>query len=492
MSVTYAPDSLPDSLAGSTPEDTAARDRQVILLLLVSAFTVILNETIMGVALPRLMTELGITASAGQWLTTAFLLTMAVVIPITGFLLQRLATRQVFLMAMGLFSFGTLICATAPGLAQLIAGRVVQASGTAMMMPLLMTTVMSLVPPQSRGKTMGNISIVISVAPAIGPTISGIILKYLAWRWLFWLVLPVGLAALALGYLRLVNVNERRERPLDLLSVPLSAVGFGALVYGLSMIGESHGESAIAPWMPLSLGIVAIGLFAWRQLVLGPQGRALLNLRTFGVKVFTVSVIMMGFAMMALFGMIILLPIYMQNVLGMEPVEAGLALLPGGLLMGLMAPKVGRLYDRIGARKLVIPGSLMVSSGLWLMGTLHAETAVWHVLICHIVLMVGLALLFTPLFTSALGSLPRELYPHGSAVLGTVQQVAGAAGIALFVSVMSLTIAGASAEGMDLVHATAEGTRAGFLTGGTLSLLLIVAGFFVRRPPDAVGVDAAH
>ncbi|MBP0482355.1 MDR family MFS transporter [Sagittula salina] len=468
-----------------TVTETDTRDRQVILLLLVSAFTVILNETIMGVALPRLMADLGVTASAGQWLTTAFLLTMAVVIPITGFLLQRLATRSVFLTAMGLFSIGTLICATAPGLGQLIAGRVVQAGGTAMMMPLLMTTVMTLVPPASRGKTMGNISIVISVAPAIGPTISGIILNLLDWRWMFWLVLPIGLSALALGYMRLVNVNEPKARPLDLLSIPLAAVGFGALVYGLSTIGEPQGDTPVQPWMPLALGAVVIALFAWRQLALGPQGRALLDLRTFGVRVFAVSVVMMGFAMMALFGMIILLPIYMQTVLGMEPLEAGLSLLPGGLLMGLMAPTVGRLYDRIGARRLVIPGALMVSAGLWLMGALHAETAVWHVLVCHVILMVGLGLLFTPLFTSALGSLPKDLYAHGSAVLGTVQQVAGAAGIALFVSIMSLRIATTSAEGLDLVHATAAGTRAGFLTGGALSLLLIAAGFFVRRPPDA-------
>ncbi|MEQ5869544.1 multidrug efflux MFS transporter [Sagittula sp. NFXS13] len=478
MSVTTSPDAIPPV------EDNTKRDKQVILLLLVSAFTVILNETIMGVALPRLMADLGITASAGQWLTTAFLLTMAVVIPITGFLLQRLATRQVFLMAMGLFSAGTLVCATAPGLGQLILGRVVQATGTAMMMPLLMTTVMSLVPPETRGKTMGNISIVISVAPAIGPTISGIILNVLDWRWMFWLVLPIGLSALALGYARLVNVNEPKERPLDLISVPLSAIGFGALVYGLSTIGESHGDAAVPVWAPLALGIVVIAIFALRQLKLGPKGRALLDLRTFGNRVFTVSVVMMGFCMMALFGMIILLPIYMQNVLGMAPIEAGLLLLPGGLLMGLLAPTVGRQYDKIGARKLVIPGAMFVSSGLWLMATLNAETAVWHVLVAHVILSIGLSLLFTPLFTSALGSVPKELYSHGSAVLGTTQQVAGAAGIALFVSVMSLASAAATAGGADLVHATAAGTRAGFMTGGAISLLLIVAGFFVRRPPD--------
>lgn len=465
------------------PEDSA-RDRLVIRLLLVSAFTVILNETIMSVALPRLMVDLNATANAAQWLTTAFLLTMAVVIPVTGFLLQRFNTRSVFLAAMAFFSLGTLICASAPGLGVLIFGRVVQAVGTAIMMPLLMTTVMSLVPPESRGKTMGNISIVISVAPAIGPTISGIILSVLDWRWMFWLVLPIGLGALALGYARLVNVTTPKRVPLDLLSVVLSAIGFGGVVYGLSSLGEGHGEGGPIPvWAPLLLGAVMLAAFVWRQLRLGPQDRALLDLRTFRVQVFTVSVIMMGLAMMSLFGMIILLPIYMQNVLGMSALAAGLLLLPGGLTMGLLAPIVGRLFDRFGARKLVIPGAVAVSAALWLMASLGQDSHLAIVLLSHVVLSAGLALLFTPLFASSLGSLPRALYSHGSAVLGTIQQVAGAAGIALFVSIMSLRIGAEMAEGADMIAATAAGLRVGFFCGAAISLLMIVAAFFVRRPP---------
>ncbi|SDH76605.1 MDR family MFS transporter [Alloyangia pacifica] len=488
--------STPVSAGGPDPisdPDHAARNRLVILLLLVSAFTVILNETIMGVALPRLMKDLNVTANAAQWLTTAFLLTMAVVIPITGFLLQRLHTRTVFTMAMGLFSLGTLICALSPGLGMLIFGRVVQACGTAIMMPLLMTTVMTLVPPESRGKTMGNISIVISVAPAIGPTISGIILNLLDWRWMFWLVLPIGLGALALGYARLQNVTEPRKTPLDLLSVPLSVLAFGGLVYGLSTLGEGHGSGGAIPvWLPLAVGFVALALFVARQVRLAPQGRALLDLRTFRVRVFSVAVVMMAFCMMSLFGMIILLPIYMQNVLGMEPLEAGLLLLPGGLAMGLMAPWVGRTFDRIGARRLVIPGAVLVFLGLGSMALLGASSAIWMVLGCHMLLSIGLALLFTPLFTSSLGSLPKELYSYGSAVIGTVQQVAGAAGIALFVSIMSIRIGTEMASGAELVDATAAGVRAGFLTGALISLLMIGASFFVRRPPAVTPTMPGH
>src|ERR1041384_1182891 len=249
----------PEAAAASAPIDqsTAARNRLVIALLLTSTFVVFLNETIMSVAIPHLMADLGVAASAAQWLTTAFLLTMAVVIPITGFLLQRINTRPIFLLAMSIFTTGTLICAVSPGLELLVFGRVIQAVGTAIMMPLLMTTVMTLVPPEGRGKTMGNISIVMSVAPAIGPTIGGFILAHFEWRWMFILVLPIAVGALALGARKMQNVTTPRYAPLDVLSVILSALAFGGLIYGLSSFGESFahtGEpSAIPVWVPIAV-----------------------------------------------------------------------------------------------------------------------------------------------------------------------------------------------------------------------------------------------
>ena len=202
-----------DPVVGPGVADNAGRNRLVINLLLVATFVVILNETLMAVAIPRLMRDLNVTAGAVQWLTTAFLLTVSVVIPVTGFLLQRMNTRPIFVWAMSLFTLGTLIAALAPNLQVLVLARIIQASGTAIMMPLLMTTVMTLAPPETRGKTMGFISTVISVAPAIGPTISGVILNYLSWRWMFLLVLPISLGALALGARRMQNVTTPHRAP---------------------------------------------------------------------------------------------------------------------------------------------------------------------------------------------------------------------------------------------------------------------------------------
>lgn len=302
------------------PTETAAPvapalPRGVVPLLVVSAFVVILNETIMGVALPQLMTDLEISAARAQWLTSAFLLTMAVVIPLTGWLLQRFHVRTVFLVAMTTFSLGTLLAAVSPGFGLLVTGRVVQAVGTAIMMPLLMTTILTTVAPERRGRMMGTISIVISVAPAIGPTVSGLILQDLGWRWMFWIVLPIALTSLALGGVWVRNVTTPGRPPLDVLSVVLSAVAFAGLIYGLSSIGESAaGHTPVAPWIPVAVGAVGLVAFVARQLAL--RERALMDLRAFGTPTFSIAVGLVAVSMMALFGTLILLPIYLQTVLG--------------------------------------------------------------------------------------------------------------------------------------------------------------------------------
>jgi len=489
-----ATDTAHSSVADAAPATTVSRqDLTVIYLLLVSAFVVILNETVMSVALPHLMVDLNTTASVAQWLTTAFLLTMAVVIPVTGFLIQRVNTRPIFILAMSLFSAGTLIAAAAPGIEVLIVARIVQAVGTAIMMPLLMTTVMTLVPPAARGKMMGNISIVMSVAPALGPTISGLILNYLSWRWMFIMVLPIAIAALLLGATMLRNVTTTRYAPLDVISVILSAFAFGGLVYGLSSFGEGGSDGpVISPWIPIAVGLVAMAVFVFRQLRLQKQNRALLDLRTFLSRDFTVSVTMFVVLMMAMFGTIILLPIYMQNVRGLDTLQTGPLLLPGGLLMGLLGPVVGRLFDRVGPRPLVVPGAAIVSVVMWAMTLLGPTTPVPFILAGHIVFSLGLALLFTPLFTTSLGAVKPDLYSHASAILGSTQQVAGAAGVALFVAVMSLQMATREASGATPLDALAGGIRVAFMIGAAISLLAVVAGFFVRKPAAPPGGMHGH
>ena len=474
--------------ARSTPDQIAARNRLVIGILIISAFVVILNETIMSVALPTLMIDLNISAATAQWLTTGFLLTMAVVIPVTGYLMQRFPTRQIYLLAMSLFVGGTLLAAIAPGFPILLVARVIQACGTAIMLPLLMTTVMTLVPADQRGRTMGNISIVIAVAPAIGPTLSGIILNVLSWRFMFILVLPIALATLVIGALKMVNVTEPRRVPLDVLSVMLSALAFGGLLYAFSAVGEgsSSHEQAVSPLVPAVIGGIALVLFILRQVRLARVSTPLLDLRTFRTPNFTYSIVLIALASLVLFGSLIVLPIYMQTVLGLSTLTTGLLLLPGGLAMGLLAPIVGRLYDRVGPRPLLPVGAVIISVALWMMAAvLGTDTPTYMIPIMHVLLFTGLAFTFTPLFSAGLGAFQPDLYSHGSAILNTVQQVMGGVGTALFVTLMAASAAGPLAAGASVAVANAAGVHAAFVAGGIISLAGIIASFFVRRPPVA-------
>jgi DHA2 family lincomycin resistance protein-like MFS transporter len=504
-------DTTPGTGSIAVPRTAAAgvaklgpRASRVIWLLLAAAFVAILNETTMGVAIPHLITDLGITALAAQWLTTAFMLTMAVVIPITGFLLRRFTTRTMFVAAMSLFSAGTLVAFLAPGFPMLLVARVVQASGTAIMMPLLMTTLMTVVPAAIRGRMMGRVSIVISLAPAIGPTLAGAILNNFEWRWIFGMVLPIAIVALIVGARWIHNLGETTHAPIDVLSVILSALGFGGLVFGLSQLGAGgHGGGADAAAasaastttlvVSLTVGIVALGLFGWRQVLLQRKDDALLDLRVFRSANFSLSIGQMAIMSMAFFGAITVVPLYLQDVIGVDALTAGLVVLPGALAMGLAGPFIGRIYDRWGTRVLLVPGAVITSAMLWFYTTFGTETPVWLVAVAQTVLSVGLALSFTPLFTASLASLQPKFYSYGSAVVGTVQQVAGAAGIAVMFGVMAAASAAATSSGAEEAAAGAAGTHAAFLTAAVLSLPMLVGAFLIRKPADQpMGVPAAH
>ncbi|QNE29760.1 multidrug efflux MFS transporter [Streptomyces sp. INR7] len=468
----------------ATPTLSPARVTAVLRILVLSTFVVLLNETIMVNAIPRLMRDFDVTAAAAGWLSTAFMLTMAVVIPVTGWFLQRVTTRTAFGLAMALFLAGTTLAAAAPAFPVLLAARVIQASGTAVMMPLLMTTLMTLVPSHDRGRVMGNITLVISVAPALGPAVSGVLLQLGSWRLLFLAVLPIAGAMAVFGRRNLINIGEPQAAPIDWMSVPLAAAGFGALVYGLSGLGaENAAQAPVPPEATTVAGAVLVGLFVWRQLALQRSSTPLLDLRTLTFRHFSVALGLMCLSFMALMGAFILLPIYLQEVCGLTSLQTGLLLIPGGMTMGLLGPQVGKLYDRLGAPRLVVPGAVVTALCLGLFAFTAEETSPWLVLALHVALSAGMAFVFTPVFTSGLAVLPPHLYPHGSAILGSLQQVAAAAGTALVISVMSGHAATAAAGGADATGALAVGIQWGFGVGAALGVLAVLVALLIRTPP---------
>ncbi|WP_285747416.1 MDR family MFS transporter [Lentzea sp. NBRC 105346] len=455
------------------PTAQAGRTPLVVRLLVLATFVVILNETLMINAIPRLMESMHVTEQAAQWVSTAFMLTMAAVIPITGWFLQRVTTRQGYAIAMGVFLAGTALSAAAPSFAVLLLGRIVQAGGTAVMMPLLMTTLMTVVPEQDRGRVMGNVTLAISVAPALGPAVSGLILQLGSWRLLFVAVLPIAGVVTYFGLRQMTNIGEPQVSSIDWFSAAVATLGFGGLVYGLSLFGE--GDAQLGPTIGIVIaGVATIAVFVFRQLKLQRTGAPLMDLRTLGYRTYALALILMCVAFLAMMGSMILLPLYLQNLRGLTPLQTGLLLMPGGLAMGLLGPTVGRLYDRFGSRPLVLPGSIGMVLALAGFTQVSMSMPYWQILGLHTLLMLSLAATFTPIFTLGMGALPPNMYPYGSSILGTFQQVAAAFGTALVVTVMSARTSGLVADGVTAVSAQLSGMKLAFLVATLLAAATIV------------------
>jgi len=295
---------------------------------------------------------------------------------------------------------------------------------------------------------------------------------------------------LAYAARNLKNVGETRSASLDIPSVVVSALGFGGLLYGFSSAGKGGGSWTSAHVLvPLIVGALSLGIFVWRQMMLATP---LLDLRAFRYPMFALSVVLTAIMMMALFSAGILLPIYLQNVHQFTPLETGLLLLPGGVLMGVAAPPIGRIFDRYGPRLLVLAGTLIMTAMIWQFTTLTADTSVAKILTLHIIFSAGLAMLFTPIFATGMNQLPRNLYSHGSAIASTLQQLAGAIGTALLVTVMSIRSAaylqsvttGATPEIQR--DALTAGLHTSFMVATGIALLAVIFSLFIRRssPPD--------
>jgi DHA2 family lincomycin resistance protein-like MFS transporter len=482
-------------MTSSEPE--SADSYGVLWWLVGGTFIVILNETIMMNAIPRLMTEFDVTARAAQWLSTSFMLTMAVIIPVTGWFLQRVTTKQAYAVAMATFCTGTTIAALAPVFSVLLIGRIVQASGTAVMMPLLMTTLMSVVPEWDRGRIMGRVVMAISVAPALGPAVSGVILQFASWRWMFGLVLPLALLIAFVGLRRIENVGEPTAGSIDAASVVLSAFGFGTSVYGLSLVGAEPLRLSVAgqtvavgaSWL-IGFGVAFVALFVWRQLRLQRVNRPLLDLRTLTHGTFTIGTILMVVAFMGFMGSMILLPIYLQELRGLTSLQTGLLMMPGGLAMGLSGPRIGRLFDRFGSRPIVVPGSIAVVGSLTTLSQVGAHTPIPVILAAYVIFMGGLAALFTPVFTLSLNAVPEHLYSHASSLLGSTQQVAGAIGTAISVTVLSWHTTALARGGATTSEAAFGGMQWAFGASAILSIGILVLAWLL--PKEAPEGSAAH
>ncbi|MEV5025399.1 DHA2 family efflux MFS transporter permease subunit [Paenibacillus sp. LPE1-1-1.1] len=461
----------------------------ILFIMILGAFLATLNQTVMSVAVPELMIDFNISAATAQWLTTGYMLVNGVLIPITAYLMQRFTTRELFQTSMFIFLAGTIVSALASSFPVLLTGRLIQAAGAGIIMPLLMHVILTLFPPNKRGAAMGMVGFAIIFAPAIGPTLAGYILENYPWETMFYGMIPLVVLVIICGFIYLKNVSERIHAKIDMLSVVLSTVGFGAMMYGFSRAG-SEGWSNAEVLVSLIAGILSLVLFTWRQLV---SVNPLLDLRAFKYSMFSLTTIINIAVTIVMYADMMLLPLYLQNARGFTALESGLLMFPGSLLMGVMMPITGRLFDRFGAKWLSIIGMAITIVTTFGFINLTDTTSYTYLVLMSTGRRFGMAMLLMPITTAGLNQLPARLNAHGTAISNTIKQVAGAVGTSLLVTVMTnrttthlkdLMTSGA-AEGATQKHlimeASIQGINDAYLVIVGIGIVGLLLSFFIKR-----------
>ena len=463
-------------------QNEVIKSTPILISFLIAGFIGLFSETALNMALNSLMNEFNVVSSTVQWLTTGYLLTLGVLIPISALLIQWFSTRQLFIASLIFSIIGAIVAATAPIFGVLLVARVIQAIGTGLLIPLMFNTVLLIFPINKRGTIMGLMGLVMMVAPAIGPAISGLILEKLSWNWIFWVTLPFLALALVAGFVFMQNVSIITKPKIDILSIILSTIGFGGIVYGFSIAGEKGWGSPIVI-STIVIGLLALAIFSIRQLKMKTP---MLDLRAFKYPMFTLGVFSVFVTFMVILSSMILLPLYLQTGLGLAALSAGLVLLPGGILNGIMSPITGRIFDKYGPRGLVTPGFVIMIMMLWGLSNMTTETSVVMIIVMHTFLMIGVSMVMMPAQTNGLNQLPRELYPDGTALLNTLQQVSGAIGTAVAITIMSTSqtnylnkLADPSAS-TAISESLTAGVQSAFIFGLSLAIAGLIMSFFIK------------
>lgn len=406
---------------------------KILAALLFGMFIAILNQTLLNVALPKINTEFNISASTGQWLMTGFMLVNGILIPITAYLFNKYSYRKLFLVALVLFTIGSLICAISMNFPIMMVGRVLQAIGAGVLMPLGSIVIITIYPPEKRGAAMGTMGIAMILAPAIGPTLSGYIVQNYHWNVMFYGMFIIGIIAILVGFIWFKLYQYTTNPKADIPGIIFSTIGFGALLYGFSEAGNKSWGSVEIETM-FAIGIIFIILFVIRELRMKAP---MLNLEVLKFPTFTLTTVINMVVMMSLYGGMILLPIYLQNLRGFSALDSGLLLLPGSLIMGLLGPFAGKLLDTIGLKPLAIFGIAVMTYATWELTKLNMDTPYMTIMGIYVLRSFGMAFIMMPMVTAAINALPGRLASHGNAFLNTMRQLAGSIGTAILVTVMT-------------------------------------------------------
>ncbi|MET1032082.1 DHA2 family efflux MFS transporter permease subunit [Domibacillus tundrae] len=461
----------------------------MIAILFVGAFVSLLNETLLNVALPSIMKDFDVSASAVQWLSTGYMLVNGILIPASAFFIQKFTNRNLFITAMILFTAGSVLATLSPTFGVLLAARMIQASGSAIMMPLLMNVMLASFPVERRGAAMGIFGLVMITAPAIGPTLSGWLIEHYTWRTLFDVVIPIAAITLIFAFFKLKNITPQRNISLDVFSLILSSIGFGGILYGFSSAGEK-GWDSVHVYGAIAAGVIGLVLFVLRQMKLDEP---LLEFRIYKYPMFALSSAISVVLAMAMFSAMLLMPIYVQTIRGISPFDSGLLMLPGAIVMGIMSPITGILFDKIGARILSIIGLSLTILTTFMFSNLTMDTSYGYIMFIYTLRMFGMSMVMMPVMTNGLNQLPPAMNPHGTAMNNTLQQVSGAVGSAFLVTLMqnrteseaerlAESAAGDPSAMANIANeAMLNGINFSFTVSVFIAIVALVLAFFMKR-----------
>lgn len=442
--------------------------RLILLGLMLGSFVGMFSETALNIALPSLMQAFSISQSTVQWLVTGYMLTIGICMPLTSLLTRWRPTKQLILFALSAFIVGSLISAVGPNFAIVLLGRMIQGVGTGLILPMMFSIAMQIFPAHKLGTVMGLASLVIMLAPVLGPTVTGLILSIASWRLIFWLFIPVLMIALLLCTFTVENIYEQTHIPIDWWSIIASAVGFSGIVIGTSSAAKC-GWFSIRVLAALITGIAMLGIYAHRQL---QSPSPMLDLRVFAKRQFTIGTILVMLDFGVILATMYLLPLYLRNGLGLPVALTGLVMLPGGVANAITAAIAGRLYDTHGAKWLTRCGFLIILIGVVILLSSNTHSAISRVIIGHITILIGAQLVSSPAQTYSLNSLTGVLSTDGSAILNTGQQIVGAIATAIATSLIAM---------QDQFIA---GIHAGFAFIGLLATIGFALALMIREPSE--------
>ena len=432
----------------------------IFINLLITCIATSFLSTALSTALPPIIKEFGISAAKGQWLTSAYSLAMAIMMPLTAYLITRYKTKNLYLTAIGILVAGLLICIFAPNFEIMMAGRILQAMSNGITTSMAQVVLLTIYPPEKKGTIMGWYGLSVGAAPVIAPTIAGIFVDTIGWRMIFVVTFVILVISLVYALIIFDNVLDTRMQKFDIMSFILSAFSFGGITLGIGNL--SGGITRTLTWLPLVIGIIASIGFVKRQL--GMQD-PFLDLKVFQSRTFTVSVISSMCLYLIMMGSSIMMPLYVQSIMGRTATISGLVTLPGSLAMALVSPYAGRLYDRLGMRKLAIGGAIGLFVAALGMTLLTMESPLWIAAILQVIRCVAIGCMMMPFVTWGVTSLDPSQTAHGNALITALRTIAGAIGTASFVGIMTAVSAGTTA-----IH----GMNVAYLVMTVLSLVMIL------------------